>query len=145
MPGCKVARPVYNSAIKDPLHLEKSMTTLQAFLHQLLEAPEKIQFNDTMAVIDAHYDFVPTAFQNGDQFNAAGENSGSCKLFSFAQLHQLSPAQTLQCFGAYYREDVLNNPNGIDHQNIRNFMRTGWDGIRFEGQALIPRSRTGEP
>ncbi len=115
------------------------MTTIEMFLQQLRDTPETIQFNDTMAVIDANYHFTPTAFQNGNQFNAAGENSGSCKLFSFAQLHQLSSAQTLQCFGAYYREDVLSRPTGEDHQNIRNFMRAGWSGIRFDGQALTPR------
>lgn len=115
------------------------MTTIEMFLQQLRDTPETIQFNDTMAVIDANYHFTPTAFQNGNQFNAAGENSGSCKLFSFAQLHQLSSAQTLHCFGAYYREDVLSRPTGEDHQNIRNFMHAGWSGIRFDGQALTPR------
>jgi len=34
----------------------------------------------------------------------------------FAQLQQLSQAETLACFGKYYREDVLQNPEGDDHQ-----------------------------
>lgn len=120
------------------------MTTIDRFLQQLQENPTEIHFNDTMAVIDAHYSFTPTAFRNGNQLNAAGENSGSCKLFSFAQMHQLSSEVTLQCFGAFYREDVLKKPHGEDHQNIRNFIRTGWDGIHFESQALTPRRPTGE-
>jgi hypothetical protein len=45
-------------------------------------------------------------------------------------LQELTPEGTL-AFGAYYFEDVLGNPNGTDHQNIRNFMKTGWDGIAF--------------
>jgi hypothetical protein len=26
--------------------------------------------------------------------------------------------------------------DGTNHQNIRNFMKTGWDGIAFYGEAL---------
>ncbi len=120
------------------------MTTIDKFLQRLQENPTEIQFNDTMAAIDAHYSFTPTAFQNGDQLNAAGENAGSCKLFAFAHIHQLSSEATLQCFGAFYREDVVKNPDGDDHQNIRNFIRTGWNGVRFENQPLTPRGPTGE-
>ena len=57
-----------------------------------------------------------------------GENSGSCKIFAFAQLHHLDEASTLACFGAYYRDDVLKHPQGSDHQNIRQFINTGWQG-----------------
>jgi hypothetical protein len=35
---------------------------------------------------------------------------------------------------------VLKNPDGTDHQNIRNFMKHGWDGVRFEGEPLKPRA-----
>lgn len=113
---------------------------LNDFLQRLDAMPERIAFSDTMALIDARYDFTPTAFTNGALHNQAGQNNGSCKLFSFAQLHGLTPQQTLACFGDYYRKDVLGNPAGSDHQNIRNFMRSGWDGIKFEGAALTPKS-----
>ena len=112
---------------------------LNRFLQQLNDAPDSIAFNDTIATIDSLYDFAPTAFTNGGLANEAGQNNGSCKLFSFALLHNLSPQQTLHCFGDYYRKDVLGNPDGTDHQNIRNFMKTGWAGIRFEGEALKPK------
>lgn len=56
--------------------------------------------------------------------------------FSFAKLNQLSKDETLALFGDFYRTDVLQNPEGTDHQNIRNFMVSGWDGISFEGEAL---------
>ena len=110
--------------------------TLNDFLKKLDDTPENICFNDTLAQIDALYDFTPTAFTNGAVRNEAGQNNGSCKLFSFAKLHGLSPQQTLACFGDYYRKDVLGNPQGADHQNIRNFMKNGWEGIKFEGKAL---------
>lgn len=110
--------------------------TLTTFLSTLKENPKSIAFTDTIALIEDNYTFTPTAFQNGNQHNAAGENSGSCKLFAFAKAQQLSPTETLACFGAYYFEDVLKNPEGTDHQNIRSFMTSGWDGIAFEGDPL---------
>jgi hypothetical protein len=109
---------------------------LNAFLLRLNEAPECIAFNDTMALIAAMYEFTPTRFCNGSLVSDAGQNSGSCKIFSFGQLHGLSEQQTLHCFGAYYRDDVFKHPQGTDHQNIRNFMATGWAGITFDGIAL---------
>ena len=113
--------------------------TLNDFLAKLDTAPDTIEFTDTMAVIEALYDYTPTAFQNGELSNAAGQNGGSCKLFSFARLQGLNEAQTLACFGRYYREDVLQHPQATDHQNIRNFIRDGWDGIVFKGDALQAR------
>lgn len=113
------------------------MMELNTFLLQLNGMPDTIAFGDIIALIESRYEFVPTAFRNGDLFNEAGTNSGSCKLFSFAHLQHLSEQQTLHCFGAYYRDDVLGNPNGTDHQNIRNFMKTGWAGIEFKGNALL--------
>ena len=85
---------------------------LKTFLQKLKTTPDSIAFGDTMAVIEASYDFSPAAFKNGVLMNEAGQNSGSCKLFAFAQLQGMSPTQTLACFGAYYRDDVLKNPAG---------------------------------
>ncbi|MBI5430156.1 MAG: HopJ type III effector protein [Nitrosomonadales bacterium] len=112
---------------------------LKNFLQRLQETPGSVTFDDTMAVIGSLYEFTPTAFRNGPLLNEAGKNNGSCKLFSFASLHGLSQQQTLHCFGAYYRDDVLKHPDGTDHQNIRNFIQTGWDGIKFDGNALTPK------
>ncbi|HEY9544928.1 MAG TPA: HopJ type III effector protein [Solimonas sp.] len=114
--------------------------SVEAFLKRLREAPDEIEFADTIAVIDSHYDYTPTAFRNGDVHNEAGQNAGSCKLLSFAKLQGLSEAETLACFGCFYREDVLKNPDGTDHQNIRNFMRSGWGGVAFGERPLRSRS-----
>jgi len=110
--------------------------TLDSFLDKLSSHPESIEFSDTISVIEANYHFIETAFINGEQKNAAGENSGSCKIFAFAKLNNLSQQMTLACFGRYYREDVLAHPTGKDHQNIRQFMKNGWDGIQFSSVAL---------
>lgn len=109
---------------------------IRKYIDSLQAAPENIQFNDVIGFVDAHYDFIPTTFKNGNAINEAGKNSGSCKLFSFAKLNDFSESLTLHCFGDYYRKDVLQNPDGTDHQNIRNFIATGWKGIFFEGTPL---------
>lgn len=114
--------------------------TIDSFLQKLKQTPNTITFPETIAVIEENYHFTPTAFQNGNQQNAAGENSGSCKLFAFAQIQNLNEADTLACFGTYYFVDVLENPEETNHQNIRNFMKTGWNGILFEGNALELKS-----
>ncbi len=109
---------------------------LSDFLNTLKSTPDAISFQDTVTAIEAAYDFTETAFKNGDVDNAAGQNSGSCKIFAFAQLNGLSQTQTLNCFGDYYRKDVLENPTGTDHGNIRNFMASGWGGITFKSTPL---------
>ncbi len=111
----------------------------ESFILRLRQTPEAVTFPETIAVIEENYNFTPTAFQNGNTHNAAGTNSGSCKLFAFAKLQNLSKEETLACFGAFYRDEVLGDPEGTNHQNIRNFMNSGWDGIQFEGEALAAK------
>lgn len=105
----------------------------QTLLAQLKDGSAK--FADVIAFIEARYQHTPTAFQNGAQFNAATENQGSAKVFSFAQLEGLNQADTLSLFAEHYAS-VLATPEGTDHQNIRQFMQNGWDGVKFEGQVL---------
>ena len=100
------------------------------------KAPDRINFTAVIEYIDEHYDFIPTQFTNGETINEPNKNNGSCKVFSFAKLNDLSKDETLALFGKYYRDDVLKNPEGTDHQNIRNFMKFGWDGISIDGDAL---------
>ena len=107
------------------------------FIEKLNLFADKITFEEIITVIEENYIFTPTAFQNGNQYNGKGENSGSCKLFAFGLLQKLSVSQMLACFGSYYFEEVLGNPAGTNHQNIRNFMKTGWNEIRFEGVPLV--------
>ena len=100
-------------------------------------------FEDSLAIIGALYDYTPTAFDNGQGegavHNAAGQNEGSCRILAFAALNQLSEADTLACFGRFYRHDVLQHPDDSNHGNIRNFMRHGWAGVHFHGRALSPK------
>lgn len=108
----------------------------QVLLEQLKNGQAK--FADVIAFIEQHYTHTPTAFQNGAQHNASTENQGSVKVFSFAQLNELNPQDTLALFAEHYAS-VLATPEGTDHQNIRQFMQHGWSGIKFEGQALAEK------
>ncbi|ENV61246.1 HopJ type III effector protein [Acinetobacter soli] len=105
----------------------------QALLQQLQNGEAK--FADVLAHIEAHFVHTPTAFQNGAQSNAATENQGSAKVLSYAKIEGLNQADTLSLFAEHYTA-VLNTPEGTDHQNIRQFMQHGWDGVAFEGKAL---------
>lgn len=105
-------------------------------IDKIQNQPETILFPEVIEYIDSNYIFTPTRFTNGATINEANQNNGSCKLFYFAKIQGLTPEQTLHLFGDFYRVDVLENPAGIDHQNIRNFMKSGWDGIFYGGIAL---------
>ncbi|HEY6902340.1 MAG TPA: HopJ type III effector protein [Puia sp.] len=97
-----------------------------------------LAFSDVLAAIDASYQHHPTAFKNGSVYNEATQNQGSARIFSYAMLNHLSEEDTLLLFAEHYRA-VLDHPGASDHQNIRQFMANGWNGIVFEGQALTAR------
>jgi hypothetical protein len=97
-----------------------------------------VPFTQVIEFIEKYYQHTPTAFKNGDTFNEATQNQGSAKVFAFAQLNELSEADTLNLFAEHY-QSVLANANGTGHQNIRQFMLNGWNGIVFEGQALLAK------
>lgn len=115
--------------------------TLRELLEQIRYQPELVEFEAVMSVITDSYHYIPTRFVNGRgslcQINEAGNNEGSCKIFAFAQIHDLSPKETLACFGRFYREEVLQEPDGISHGNIRAFMISGWNSVAFDEPALI--------
>jgi hypothetical protein len=112
---------------------QQEVTTLLSRLNN-----KDVKFSDVISFIEAHYIHVPTAFKNGEQVNAATENQGSAKIFSFAQLHQLSKQDTLKLFAEHYA-DVLATPEATNHQNIRQFMHSGWEGVSFERQVITEK------
>lgn len=109
--------------------------TIQEFKTKLKINPSEIRFSETMRIIEENYDFTPIAFTNGNIKNNLRENSGSCKLFSFAIHQQLTKEETLLCFGEHFN-NVLKDPNGTSHQNIRSFLQTGFNGVSFEHAPL---------
>ena len=108
--------------------------TVEALINKVKQS-EILSFAEVIETIDTNYSFTPSFFKNGDVVNEENQNNGSCKVFSFAKMHQLSEKETLFLFGEHYQK-VLQTPSDADHQNIRNFMKFGWNGIVFEKEAL---------
>lgn len=109
------------------------MTALNDFRAKLHS--EHFTFADTLAFIAEHYQYQPSAFDNANVHNAAGQNEGSCKTLGLALLEGLSLEETLLCFGEHYRS-VLATPDGNDHGNIRALISTGLAGVRFDQPSL---------
>ena len=118
--------------------------TIDELIEKIYTRPDYINFTEVIETIESNYSYTPTHFINGKgshtTINEAGTNEGSCKIFAFSKINKLDVKQTLACFGKYYREDVLGHPDNDGHANIRNFMQYGWQGIRFEGEALSLRN-----
>lgn len=117
------------------------MLSTQTLIEKIKHTPEQVNFKEVIDVIEREYNFTAAAFTNGEQHNAINENNGSCKVFSFASLHQLTDAETLHLFGDFYRVDVLEHPEANDHQNIRQFIQNGWNGIAFTATALSQKDQ----
>jgi hypothetical protein len=113
--------------------MKEQLITLITYLKE-----STLAFKEVVELIETYYQHQPTAFKNGDAYNEATQNQGSAKVFAFAQINNLSEEDTLYLFAEHY-QSVLANPNAIDHQNIRQFMAHGWQGIVFEGEALVQK------
>jgi len=109
--------------------------TLQELMAALYQHPETLMFSEVIAAIDSEFDFTPSAFTNGSLHNQETENQGSCKILCFAHKANLSEGHTLALFAEHYR-DVIADPNGTTHQNIRQFMTRGWMGVSFAKKPL---------
>jgi hypothetical protein len=103
-----------------------------------IKQAKSLNFLEVLNTIDSSFNFTPTKFTNGAIINEANSNNGSCKVFSFAKMKELTCAETLFLFGEHYQK-VVETENDEDHQNIRNFIKSGWEGIHFEKDALLER------
>lgn len=123
------------------------MSKLNKLLQQIKSKPESVEFQNVIDTINECYDYTASQFSNGPTDDCitskAGENEGSCKIFAFARLNQLNENQTLNCFGRYYRDDVLKHTENTDHGNIRTFIKYGWKNITFDDTALRSKGSPG--
>lgn len=115
----------------------------EIFNANLEMSPDDITFEEVIELIDTHYEYGLVEFKNGDIVNGQGENEGSAKVLSYAALSNFDKEMTLKLWAQYYR-DVLNTPDGDDHQNIRNFMKYGWEGVPFENGIALTKKNVGE-
>lgn len=110
--------------------------TLDQF-RQRLTSGEHL-FADTLAFIEAHYDFTRGAFDNNGVHSEAGQNEGSRRTLGLAQLEGFSKDEALLAFGEHYRS-VLATPDGSDHANIRALLAGSLDQVRFDQPPLRRR------
>ena len=87
-------------------------------------------FDETLSLIDTHYNYFAVPFTCGDAVNPPNVNTGAAKVFSFGLMTKMSVDETLKLFGEHY-DSVKSNPNGSDHANIRNFIKKGWAGSTY--------------
>ena len=107
----------------------------QELLAQLQAGTAK--FSDVLAHIEARYQHTQQLFKMVHSKTLLLKIKAVQKFF-FCQVTRLDQAQTLSLFAEHYAS-VLATPEGTDHQNIRQFMQNGWDGVKFEGQALTEK------
>eukprot|EP00588_Corethron_pennatum_P003338 CAMPEP_0194288788 /NCGR_PEP_ID=MMETSP0169-20130528/37617_1 /TAXON_ID=218684 /ORGANISM="Corethron pennatum, Strain L29A3" /LENGTH=215 /DNA_ID=CAMNT_0039035889 /DNA_START=19 /DNA_END=666 /DNA_ORIENTATION=+ len=117
--------------------------TAELFNSNLEMSGDSLQFEEFLEMVDECYEFGMIQFKNGDVVNAPGENDGSAKVLSYAALAEFDESTTLKLWGQYYRE-VLADPEGDSHSNIRNFMKTGWKGVPFENGIALTKKNFGE-
>lgn len=113
------------------------MSNLDAFRHQL--AAGEHRFADTLAFIEANYQFLPGAFVNNGVPSEAGQNEGSRRTLGLALLESFTQQEALLAFGEHYRS-VLATPEGSDHANIRALMNGSLAAVSFDQAPLSRRS-----
>ena len=55
----------------------------------------------------------------------------------------LCVSNVYKLWGQYYR-DVLATPDKTDHQNIRNFIKYGWEGVDFSNGIALTKKCVGD-
>lgn len=115
------------------MHADHCRTIAKAHENTLL-------FQDVINTIRKHYECTPVAFRTGagtprETGNAAGTNMASSQLLAYARRLGLDAATTVALYGEHYR-DVLADPGGTSHPNIRAFMANGWAGVNMPEEPL---------
>mmetsp|Transcript_35329 Transcript_35329/g.59990 ORF Transcript_35329/g.59990 Transcript_35329/m.59990 type:complete len:212 (+) Transcript_35329:38-673(+) len=122
---------------------ETQSEACELFNANLEMSGDDLKFEEFIELCDEQYEYGLIEFKNGDVTNMPGENDGSAKVLSYAALADFDKDMTLKLWGQYYR-DVLATPDGTDHQNIRNFMKNGWDGVDFYNGVALTKKAVGD-
>jgi hypothetical protein len=122
---------------------ETQSSACELFNANLEMTGDSLMFEEFIELCDEQYEYGLIEFKNGDIVNMPGENDGSAKVLSYAALAGFDKDMTLKLWGQYYR-DVLATPDGNDHQNIRNFMKTGWEGVDFYNGIALTKKTVGD-
>lgn len=122
---------------------ETQTDACELFNANLEMSGDDLMFDEFLTLCDEQYESGLVEFKNGDMVNMPGENDGSAKVLSYGALAEFDQSTTLKLWGQYYR-DVLATPDRTDHQNIRNFMKSGWDGVDFYNGVALTKKNVGD-
>mmetsp|Transcript_22985 Transcript_22985/g.38474 ORF Transcript_22985/g.38474 Transcript_22985/m.38474 type:complete len:216 (+) Transcript_22985:67-714(+) len=104
---------------------------------EAIKTGKETTLDETLTLLDKHYDYFEVPFTCGEVTNQPNENKGSAKILSFGLMTGMTEEQTLSLFGEVYRDL---SPDGQDHQNVRNFAKFGWAKVVFgSGLAIISK------
>lgn len=138
-------RDWFNGLSSDPgnsLDDPRAVPPVAVAFAKKIKAGTDVNFAETLAFLDEHYQYFAVPFQNGDQSNAANVNTGAAKIFSFGLMTKMSEKEVLTMFGEIYRDLT---PTGTDHANIRAFLKSGWKGVSFPtGLAIASKLQMGD-
>ena len=138
-------RDWFNGLSADPgnsLEDPRSVPPVAVAFADKIKRGESVTFKETIDFLDTHYFYFEVPFKNGPLYSKPNENTGTAKILSFGLMTRMTEAQTLAMFGEIYRNL---SPDGTDHANIRQFIKTGFAGVSFEtGLAISSKLQSGD-
>ncbi|MBT3852888.1 hypothetical protein HOF65_02590 [bacterium] len=97
-------------------------------------------FNATIFFIHSEYEYEAKPFSIAGKESKAGQNEGTAKILAFSIDNGLNLQDTLLLFGDFFQE-VNDDPEGVEHENIRLLMANGLESVKFsKGSCLRKRS-----
>lgn len=92
----------------------------------------------TIKALKYFYKIPNSGFSIGNCVNGPNENTGSLLIFMYARAGKqvLSNDQIKELFAEAW-DEVVEDPEGSSHQNIRNFIQYGIAGVVFENEKEV--------
>lgn len=107
-----------------PIGIYELIEKVRKIGRELAREWKNTDFGNTIQAIDSILETEPVDFVNGEVPNTSGENLWSLKVLAFGKMMWFHTQEVLSMFWEYYRE-VIDNPDGNSHQNIRALQKTG--------------------
>lgn len=86
---------------------------------------------DSLALVDKHYNYFEVPFSCAEVQNKANENIEAAKLFCFALMTQMNEEQTIRLFGG---------EGNMNDKNLQAFKKYGWSKVSFgSGLAIVSK------
>lgn len=107
------------------------------------DSPHLIYVSDVVKMIDAHYQYVPTAYtvksKSGSILRPAGRSDDECKILAWSKLKGLDPSKVLNIFPTNTNWLVINPsaPRKPSSPSLSSILRSnGWKSLKFDNTPL---------